>query len=159
MHMRTQIRNAVMNALEGLAANHQSAFAGRTNFVRTYRPGELDQREDCPKIQVKQTSEKSEINSILGTARLQRRIMEIVVIGTVIGTRNSDIQAELDAMAVEFESVVFQDLTLGGLSNNMVLMETEQADGQVETDPSGFINLRIAIEYYTLEGKPGAIPA
>jgi len=141
-HLRKQIRDAVLMAINGLATTGTRVEVGRT------RP--LAEDHD-PTLLVYTPSETSK-RELMGRPPIIGRPMTLVIEGRVQSTQPPD--DVLDTIALEVEPAMAQDTRLGGLVLDVELTSTEinvQAPG---TKHIGAIRMSYLVRYQTAQGVP-----
>lgn len=141
-HARTQIRDALRDALRGLGPTGERVF--------TDRPFGLN-LDEMPGLVVAALGESS-TDSTMGDVK-QDRVLRLVVAGYAKGEL---LEAELDAIAVEVEERVFAGWPLGvgvkGITYVGAALDMEDGAPSV-----GEIELTFDVMYRTAEGAPEII--
>lgn len=139
MHTRQAIREAVVNLLKGTSASRPTA-AGERVFDSRFRnifPAEL------PCLIVYAMDETVEDRR--SSPRMIDRSLSLAV--DIFAEATDQVEDDLDALAEQVESVMSADETLGGLTYDCILSETEMsvvADGETLI---GSARLTFIIEY------------
>lgn len=141
-HVRTQIRDALTTQLTGLATTGSRVFK-----TRLYPIGEAK----LPAILIYANSEDNSIQSI-GQPRLSVRTLSVSV--ECVAKATSSIEDTLDQMALEVEEAVYTDVTLGGLTKDVVLSSTEIEISAEGDQPVGGIRLNYLATYAVREDNP-----
>lgn len=146
-HVRTQIRDAAVDALDALTTTSTRCFAAR--------PGTRPlQDSDLPCLIVYTNDESSEaVSGQMATRRLERRL-ELMVRGYAKGT--GDIDKTLDTICAEVETALAADPTLGGKAKDLVLDSTAKEDDEDVEQPTWRVTMRWLAEYSTREAAPTA---
>lgn len=136
-HVRKIIRDAVVSRLTGL-----SATGARVYPTRTY-PVDVD---SLPALCVYTLSEESSVDS-LGTNRGLSRRLDLIV--EAVARVNATLDDTLDAIALEIETAIAADPTLGGLAKDCTLASTRIAvRGEAEKE-TGAAVLTYSVTYRT----------
>lgn len=141
-HARVQIRAAVAAALANLPTTGGNVFPGR--------PWPLDEGER-PGIVVLTPAEDAEVDAI-GPVKLMRTL-EVLVIGYDDGDAIED---RLDQIALEVETAIAADPTLGGTVKEIVLSGTAMEIDQARSR-AGEIRMTFTAGYRTTRAAPGTI--
>lgn len=146
-HVRTQIRDAAIAKLSGLATTGSRVFGGRPET----RPL---QESDLPGLLVYTAEEESAAESgTIGTRRLMRTC-QLVVHGFAQGT--GDVDKTLDTIAKEVEAALAADPTLGGRAKDLVIASTTKESADDAAQPAWTVRLSFVCEYSTREDIPDA---
>jgi len=140
-HVRKQIRDAIAVALTGLATT-----AGRVSANRSYTI------PDTPAIRIMNAAEGSEYTSSNGGVRTRNRVSGY---GIECHAQGSDADDTLDQIALEVETALEADPTLGGLSKDLYLISSEPEWSGDADQQSGKLTLTYDVLYLTAEGSPG----
>ena len=141
-HVRSQIRDAVVAALENLPTTGSRVYAGRTRPLA---------KDHAPTILVYAIEESSDVDAMGANATLFRNLT-LAVEGRVIGAETPD--AALDRIAAEVEPAIVADPTLGGIAREVTLTATRinaQAPGESQ---AGEIRMEFRVQYRTIESAP-----
>lgn len=146
-HVRTQLRNAVTVALDGIPEVSSRVFASRTHPV---------QRTELPCLLVFTPEESSKT---ISTDGLQQRKITLLVDGYAKAT--ADLEDRLDALAASVENAFAESATetanetgFFGLAKAWELVDTNTAlNGEGESSV-GMIRLRFSVTVMTTEGDP-----
>lgn len=146
-HVRQQIRDAAVNALDSLTTTSTRCYGGRPRS----RPL---QEADLPALLVYTNEEESEpVSGTLGQRRIARAV-QLVVHGYARGT--GDIDGTLDTIAKEVEVALAADPTLGGLCKDLYLTSTAKESDPEAAQPTFEVVLTFTAEYQTREDAPDA---
>ena len=143
-HARRSIVLAAVQALTGLATTGSRVHASRAWPVEA---------ANTPCLLVYARTERSAPMTMKGAARRLARELTLAVEGVVAETDDSD--ATLDQVALEVETALAADPTLGGVCMDLVLTSTDieaRADGEFR---AGRIRLEFAVTYHTAANAPG----
>lgn len=144
-HMHTQIRDAIIALVTGLASTGSNVFKESVY--------DLPEDVDLPAWGVFAVSEESEVHAA-GDPPILMRLLDVALEGVAQGTEQN-LPDTLSQMAKEAEPVMSADLTLGGLVITLELTSTEYFyRGQETTKPVGAIRLTYTIEYRTTATDP-----
>jgi len=141
-HVRKQIRDALATQLTGLATTGSRVFK-----TRLYPIGEAK----LPAILIYANSESASMLSI-GQPRLNQRTLDLSV--ECVAKATSSIEDTLDQMALEVEEAIYTDVTLGGLTKDVVLSTTEIEISAEGDQPVGGIRLNYLATYAVREDNP-----
>jgi hypothetical protein len=141
-HVRKQIRDALATQLTGLATTGSRVFK-----TRLYPIGEAK----LPAILIYANSESASMLSI-GQPRLNQRTLDLSV--ECVAKATSSIEDTLDQMALEVEEAIYTDVTLGGLTKDVVLSTTEIEISAEGDQPVGGIRLNYLATYAVKEDNP-----
>lgn len=142
-HARRAIVLAAVQALTGLATTGSRVHPSRTWPVAA---------ENTPCLLVYARTERSAPMTMKGAARRLARELTLAVEGVVAETDDSD--ATLDQVALEVETALAADPTLGGACMDLLLTSTDieaRADGEFR---AGRIRLEFAVTYHTAANAP-----
>ena len=122
-HIRKQIRSAAITALTGLASTGDNVHDVRGHAIGQ---GKL------PALIIRTPSEESGYSNIGADPAIMRTISLTVLALAVGGASLAD---DLDQIAVECETALEADPTLGGICDDLLLIQTdfEPPDGDGET--------------------------
>lgn len=149
-HVRTQIRDAVVDACDALTTTSTRCYGGRPE-TRPVQTSEL------PLWLVYTEEETSEpISGTRATRRLERAV-SLVMRGYARGT--GDIDKTLDTMCAEVETALAADPTLGGKAKDLYLEAIRKASDDQAEQPTWFVEMTWRCEYHTLEAAPTAAAA
>ena len=152
IHIRTQIRDAVVRALKGTRTLDERVFPGRP-----YALGE----KEMPGAIVTVTGEQSEISAMGDDPRLSRAV-SLVVTGFVKGEATEDL---LDEIAVDVETAIAGERTLNPRSQPeraaAIAMDVSLADTRVAVDGEGTvragqIQMTFLVQTRTARSQPGS---
>lgn len=135
IHQRQVIRQAVASLLMGKTAAGQAVYATREVPWR---------RIELPGIAVYTYDEASEWDTLQGA---YRRTVTLAVVAVL--ERSQDIDNALDAIALEIETVLGADPTLGGVAFGSLLTETHIEVNTEQETPVGAVRLVYDVEYRT----------
>lgn len=142
MHIRTQIRNYIVNLLDGNTAAGANVFPSRIYPL---------QNDNLPGICVYTPNEA--IDDEEGKiARIQHRNQSIVI--ECREKINTDMDEALDDLTEDVEQIIFADRFLGGLLCAMDLLETETEISDDAEKPVGIASMTFAAQAMTDEGAP-----
>lgn len=146
-HVRTQIRDAAVNALDALTTTSTRCTGGRPKS-RPIAESEL------PCLLVYTNEEESEpVSGQMGLRRMSRSV-QLLVHGYAQGT--GDIDATLDTIAKEVEAALMADPTLGALAKDTYLVGTVKDSDPEAKQPTWEVVLTFTCEYSTREASPDA---
>ena len=145
MHVRQQIRSAIITQVTGLTTTGINVFEHRVYPLA---------EDDLPAIVVSTTSEGSSMATIggMGTAASLQRNLAISVEGYVKAT--SDVAQTLDTIAEEIEVALGDDETLGGLVESIELSGTTIEITAEGDQPVGVVKMDYDVVYRTTTGNP-----
>lgn len=145
MHVRQQIRSAIITQVTGLTTTALNVFEHRVYPLA---------EDDLPAIVVSTTSEGSSIATIggMGTVASLQRNLAISVEGYVKAT--SDVAQTLDTIAEEIEVALGDDETLGGLVESIELSGTTIEITAEGDQPVGVVKMDYDVVYRTTTGNP-----
>lgn len=144
-HARRAIVLAAVTALTGLATTGSRVHASRAWPVAA---------GNTPCLLIYARNERSAPLTMKGAARRLGRELVLAVEGVVAETTDSD--ATLDQIALEIETALAADPSLGGACLDSVLASTDIAaniDGEFR---AGRVRLEFAVTYHTAANAPGA---
>ena len=142
-HLRTQIRNAAVAALTGLATTGARVFANR---LRVLTAAEL------PCLLVTIDRESVEYMTLTPAPHTERQ-MVLMVRGVAQAAANLD--DRLDQVALEVENALCNSL-LGGLVREQPrIVSLAYQDDDVTATPVGVITMDFAVTYYVNAGAAG----
>ena len=144
MHARQQIRDAIATTLDGLTTTGSNVFKSRVYNTR-------DQVLPCLLIYTL-TDEIGEVQSI-GYPRIVDRDMTLAVEARVKATSGFD--ATVDTICEEVEAALATDLTLGGLTRDILHASTQIAYTADGDKPYGSALMSFNIRYRVKEDAPG----
>ena len=145
MHVRQQIRSAIITQVTGLTTTGTNVFEHRVYPLA---------EDDLPAIVVSTTSEGSSMATIggMGTVASLQRNLAISVEGYVKAT--SDVAQTLDTIAEEIEIALGDDETLGGLVESIELSGTTIEITAEGDQPVGVVKMDYDVVYRTTTGNP-----
>lgn len=145
MHVRQQIRSAIITQVTGLTTTGTNVFEHRVYPLA---------EDDLPAIVVSTTSEGSSMATIggMGTVASLQRNLAISVEGYVKAT--SDVAQTLDTIAEEIEVALGDDETLGGLVESIELSGTTIEITAEGDQPVGVVKMDYDVVYRTTTGNP-----
>lgn len=145
MHVRQQIRSAIITQVTGLTTTGINVFEHRVYPLA---------EDDLPAIVVSTTSEGSSMATIggMGTVASLQRNLAISVEGYVKAT--SDVAQTLDTIAEEIEVALGDDETLGGLVESIELSGTTIEITAEGDQPVGVVKMDYDVVYRTTTGNP-----
>lgn len=111
-HLRTQIRRAIYDAVNGLASTGQNVFLSRRIPLA---------EEHIPALCIYAITEES-ANETMGTERRLRRGLDVGI--ECVSFDTDALDDELDRIAYEVETAIAADPTLGGLVYDAALTGT-----------------------------------
>lgn len=142
-HLRRQIRDAAAAALTGLTTTGANVFVTRAHPV---------EESKLPCLLIYTRSEQSRILATDSAgAKTYLRFLELIVEGVAQGVTADD---TLDEIAKEVEIALEADVTLGGVSWDLALQDTDLdvfAEGKVE---GGSITLSYLVTYHAAADDP-----
>lgn len=141
-HVRTQIRDAIVTQLTGLATTGSNVFKTRLYPIA---PNKL------PAILVYVNSEVNQVIAIKHP-RLDQRELTVSIEGVAKAT--SSIEDTLDQIGLEIEEAIYGDLTLGGLAKDVVLSSADIDISPEGDQPVGGIRLSYLVKYLVREDDP-----
>ena len=142
-HVRKQIRDRVKALVTGLTTTGSRVYASRIYPL---------QNDNLPGLCI--FTENEEIDDEEGKVeRLQHRYLNVVVTGHAKVT--SGLDDDLDTIAEEVETAVFADRFLNGLAMALDLISIETGFSADAEKPSGEIEIKFRVQYFTAEGAPG----
>jgi hypothetical protein len=141
-HVRKTIREYFGTQLTGLATTGNKVFESRVYPMQSPK---------LPAILIYTTNESSE-ESAFSAKRVQDRELDVLVEGFVRAVTNFD--DTLDQIALEVETAILDDTTLGGLAINTELVSTEAEYSGDSEQPVGTIRLTFRVHYRTETGVP-----
>lgn len=134
MHKRTQIRNAIVNILDG------STSVGAKVFLN--RPHPYNET-DLPAIFI-YTSEESAIDANL-SQKTYKRTLNLAIEARV--SSSTSVDESLDDIAEEIENLIKADLTINGLCTNISMTGTEFDQTAEGRKVIGALRLNFEIKY------------
>lgn len=141
-HVRKQIRDAMVAALDGLTTTGSNVFSGRVYAV---------QRTELPCLLVYFEEEGSEIDAMGTSGRPLDRQAQITVEGVARVT--TALEDTLDAIAKEVEAALGGN-RLGGLARDVQLSRTRYGLTGEGDAQHGAVRLTWAYDYRTPENDP-----
>jgi hypothetical protein len=145
LHARRQIVIAAKAALAGLPSIAGGVFEGLAG------PKSVDA---TPYLLVYARPEQSAPHTMKGAARSLARELTLAVEGVTAETGTETGDALLDAIALEVESALAGNPTLGGVCRDLYLVRTDpnaRAEGEHRT---GRIRLEFTVLYFTAANAP-----
>lgn len=139
-HIRTQIRQEVVNLLKG------NTVAGNKVYGSRIRP--LD---NLPAIAVFTLNEEAETVTI-SYPRTQSRNLNLAV--EIYVKANTGFDDEADALAAEVEALLAADTSLGGLAKDIKLVATGLLFSGEGEKPAAIATLTYSVLYQTKENNP-----
>ncbi len=146
MHPRQRIREAVAAQLTGKTAAGNRVFPTRAVPLR---------RVELPALAVYTPSESVEPASRQTAPRELRRVVQVVVEGVV--NRAAGVDDALDALALEVETALHVDDSLGGAASDLLLLSSELDVFDDAAQTVGVVRLEFEATYYTLAPEPGEL--
>ncbi len=144
-HVRTQIRDKVVDLCDALTTTSTRCFGARPKT----RP-----LQTLPALIVYTNGETIEpVSGQRGTRRLERPL-DLVIEGYASGS--GDVDKTLDTMNAEVEAALAADPTLGGLAKDLYLSKIEKEDDDEAEKPTWLIRMTWYCEYHTRETAPTA---
>lgn len=144
-HARTQIRNAVLAAVNNLPTTKRNAFASRVHPVND---------NELPCVLVFARNEPLE-RITQAPPRGQQRTLTVMVEGYV--KISAGYEDKLDKIAVEVEKAIYNNTSLQSLVRDIFLVNTEiSAVGDAEK-PVVVISMSFQADYITRENDPETI--
>lgn len=143
-HVRTQIRDAVVMALTGLATTGSRVYAGRARPVAA---------DSDPYLLIYATEERSEVEA-MGADPVILRELTLAVEGRALASEAAALEETLDRIALEVEPAVVRDSSLGGRTREVTLTATRvavQAPGEAH---AGEVRMEFRVAYRTRESAP-----
>jgi hypothetical protein len=144
-HVRTQIRDAAVNALDALTTTSTRCYGGLPGT----RP-----LHTLPALLIYTKDEEVERVSRLASGFRMRRTCNLVIEGYVASTTDADLTC--DTINAEVEAVLGANTTLGGLAKDLELQRVEKEDEEQAEKPTYVIRMTYRAEYHTLETTPTA---
>jgi hypothetical protein len=143
MHVRQQIREAVVEKLTGLPTTLDNVFTGRAHNISDKR---------LPGLAVRTADEVSDLDAKRRDPILRR---DVALIVEIRAQGNDDtIVNLLDGIAAEVEIRMGEDPRLGGLATNTVLTESGPALDPDGNAVSGVLVLQWTVAYRTSRMDP-----
>jgi hypothetical protein len=143
-HIRKQIRDAVVTALEDLATTQDRVYSGRTRALK---------KDHGPALLVYTPLETSE-RSANGLPPENERTLKILIEGRVSGASAMD--DDLDQIAFEVEGRMWANRDLGGLAINLAYVSSEIATEAAGESQIGGVRMEYRCTYRVLEGDPAS---
>ena len=145
MHVRQQIRSAIITQVTGLTTTALNVFEHRVHPLA---------EDDLPALVVSTTSEGSSMATIggMGTVASLQCNLAISIEGYVKAT--SSVAQTLDTIAEEIEIALGDDETLGGLVESIELSGTTIEITAEGDQPVGVVKLDYDVVYRTTTGNP-----
>lgn len=144
-HVRTQIRDKVVDLLDNLTTTGTRCYAARprTRPLRT-----------LPALIVYTNGEEINITAGQRGSRRLERPLDLVVEGYVAET--SDPDKTLDKINAEVEVAMAADPTLGGLAKDLYIQRLDKEQEDDAEKPTWVIRMNFYCEYHTRETAPTA---
>lgn len=146
-HLRTQIRDAVVTAVTGLATTGANVFAARPG-TRPVQTSEL------PALLVYSNDTDSEPSSGQRGSRRFEHVAELLVLGLAAGT--GDVDRTLDTIEKEVRAALEGNPTLSGKCKDLWLERAEKEHDEEAEQPTWLVRMTWRCEYHTREGVPDA---
>lgn len=144
MHARRAIVSAAVTALTNLNTTADRIAPGRAWPV---------QNGDTPYLLVYAREERSDSDTMGGASRKLVRLLTLSIEGITAETNDTD--DTLDQIALEVETALHSDPTLGGLCRDLYLIATSidaRANGDMR---EGRVRLDFLVNYRTAANAPG----
>lgn len=143
-HVRTQIRDAAVNALDALTTTSNRCYGGRpgTRPLQTL-PALLIYTKD---------EEVQRVSRLASGAFRMERICSLVVEGYVAEVADAD--KSCDTINAEVEAVLGANTTLGGLAKDIELQRVEKEDAEESEKPTYVVRMTYRCSYSTTETDP-----
>lgn len=144
-HVRQQVRQAIVAALNGLATTGARVHSGRTFPLS---------QDHAPTLLVYAVSERTQLHAMAsgGTSAILLRDLTVAIEGRVM---MADVPDDvLEAIAAEVEVAMMADPSLGGRTREVTLLATSintQSPGQSH---AGEVRLDYRVVYRTRENAP-----
>jgi hypothetical protein len=142
-HVRTQVREAIVSALEGLPSTGSRVFESRMR-------SQDESRLPCILV----LTDKELVDPFTFDGK-QKRVLQVSIIG--VAQLKTGLDAALDQIALEVEEKMETVRFLGGLVSNSNLQKIEVTLLYDLQKPCGQVELVYEYEYYTNAGLPGTI--
>lgn len=150
-HIRTQIRDAAVAALTGLATTGANVFKSRTLALDD---GSGGGKVQIPGLLIYTKDEDSELAAMGGDSAPLERAVELVIVPVGAQTASEDLDDLLDRIAVEVEVAVAANRKWGGLAKDTVLESSKQdLSGSGETD-QGMLVMTFTVQCFTARNNP-----
>lgn len=146
-HTRKQIRDAMTAALTGLVTTGANVFSGRVHPFH-------NEGAELPGLCLYTTAEEIANDEEDTVSHIQSRECLFVVEGYVSAADPAALEDTLDTIASEVEVALFADQFLGGISQGIDLVGTDQDFNAEGNDPLGVIMMIFKVIYLTGEGSP-----
>lgn len=142
-HQRTVIRDAVVTALLGQTAAGARVYNARHLPLR---------RRELPAVLVRSGSGGESVDADSSTSAPRELIRRYdLEICPVVRADDEDVDATLDALALEIETVMHADPYFGPVAADSILVNTEQAEVELDGDRSvGGLVLTYQFTYQTM---------
>lgn len=140
-HVRKQIRDAFATLLTGLTTT------GSNVFVAPTEPIPMD---NTPALEIT-TPDDARESASNPVPRTFERTLSIQVMGHTYQANPVDL---LDTIAVEVETAVASNVTLGGLCQLLILNTTEIVITGESATPTGYITMNFTCKYVHKENTP-----
>jgi hypothetical protein len=155
-HARTQVRDAVIAAVTGLATTGASVFAGRTRNLGTRHP---------PALLVYARETRTVADTQRGVAvRKLAHTLRLFVEGRVsrsAANANEDVarklEDQLDQVELEVGAAIGADATLGGKVKDILLIGSTLSAQAPGESHEGEVRMEFEVQYRTAEDAPGVI--
>jgi hypothetical protein len=144
-HVRTQIRNAVVVLLTGLATTGSNVYKNR---LIALKPNQL------PALIIKTNNEAINLDEVTYPST-NERVLELEV--EIVASKVSDIEDELDQILKEVEQKINTSLetsTLSGLVKSMSLTRIEPEYSDEGESKTGLMRIFFDVGYFTQASAP-----
>jgi hypothetical protein len=154
-HARTQVRNAVIAALTGLASTGARVYAGRTRSLgAAHAPALL--------VYARETASAADSRPPRKLAHtltlfVEGRVARAAASATEDVSRA--LENDLDQVELEVAAAIGADPTLGGLVKDIMLVRSTLSTQAPGERHEGEVRLEFRVEYRTAETAPGVIIA
>lgn len=142
-HIRKQLRDAMVSALMPI-----NEFNGRIFPARVYPLA----KEEVPAVII-----YTEVENLQIPTRQHQQpsiVARNVQIEVYVFARAENILDELDALSLKVEEAAFKDYTLGGIANNLILMDTNCIINSKTDTATGAIRMLFVASVMSREGQP-----
>ncbi len=144
LHVRAQLRAAVVILLDGLPTTADRVLPGRMRALAA---------DHLPTLLVYTDDEETALAGMGNPATQERRVTLMVEVRAK-GTDSADLQDLLDAIAVEVEPRILGNPTFGGLATLCELVKTRTRIEDKGERLDGGQRLEFRVHYETAEGQP-----
>lgn len=142
MHIRQRIRQKIIEALTGLHTTGTKVVSSRVFSLP---------QQALPALSVYTKEESSEYISLTIPRTIQRTLSIAVEIFVAANTNSDNL---IDTICEEVEAAVSADVTLGGLSKDVIIDSFDSDfDGEGEV-PVARATINILVVYFNEEGSP-----